>query len=68
MFRKLGLGEETSKQEEVEEERAQSDAPEEDQVPRFRERQQLLSDKKGVLYFGPADVIQKFLAVEKYHE
>ena len=41
---------------------------EEDQVPRVRERQQLLSDKKGILYFGPAEVIQKFLAVEKYQE
>ena len=68
MFRKLGLGEETSKQEDVEEERAQSDDSAEDQVPRFRERQQLLSDKKGILYFGPAEVIQKFLAVEKYQE
>ena len=48
--------------------RAQSDDSAEDQVPRFRERQQLLSDKKGILYFGPAEVIQKFLAVEKYQE
>ena len=68
MFRKLGLGEEASKQEEVEEERAQSDASGEDQVSRVRGRQRLLSDKKGILYFGPADVVQKFLAVEKYQE
>ena len=68
MFRKLALGEEASKQEEVEEEGAQSDSAEEDQVSRVRGRQRLLSDKKGILYFGPADVIQKFLAVEKYQE
>ena len=47
MFRKLGVGEEASKQEEVEEERAQSDASEEDQVSRVRGRQRLLSDKKA---------------------
>ena len=68
MFRKLGIGEEASKQEEVEEERAQSDASEEDQVPRVRGRQRLLSDKKGILYFGPPEVVQKFLAVENYEE
>ena len=48
MFRKLGLGEEASKQEEVEEERAQSDASGEDQVSRVRGRQRLLSPAEAL--------------------